>query len=214
MILGALFLYQKSFLLCFFRLFFLVFLITIFGFPFLAQNVKPTEPPTQNAKSEAGVRIEVYYDLQCPACRKYQSVLKNAEAKFGNQILVTFRHFPLRIPAHDKAIMAARMVEAAKLQGKGRLMLDTILANQENWTTSVKARTVLFGYAAKLNLDMRRFRDDYEDDKTMRPIIEDILRANKLKLTSTPTVFLNEKELSYQDALDLEARIKELIKDR
>ena len=157
------------------RLYLLALLSSISAFALFAQNTKPadTKRPLQSGKSDAFIKIEVFYDMQCPACANFHSILKDVEAKFGDKIGITFRHFPLKIPTHDKAIMASRMIEAAMLQGKGRQMLETIFANQKKWSFTANARLILFGYATKLKLNMRKFRSDYEDDKTMRPIIED-----------------------------------------
>jgi protein-disulfide isomerase len=165
----------------------------------------------QSGDPKAPIKIEVYYDLQCPACARFQDVLGKAERRFKGKLFIVFRYFPLNIPAHDKAIMAARVVEAARSQGKGRAMLDMIFARQKLWSSDAKAKTKLFGYAKELGLNMPQFRSDYDDDATIRSIMNDAARASKLNLNSTPTVFLNDKELSFADALELEPTIAKII---
>ena len=191
----------------------LAILMLCSGFVF-SQNADPrgAPEPLRSGPSDAKVKLEVFFDLQCPACARFNLILKSTEAKYGNRMETTFRQFPLRIPAHDKAIMAARMVEAARLQGKGREMLDVIFLNQSKWSANSVAKTRLLGYARRLGLDMRQFISDYEDDETMRPIIDDIVRGEKLRVNSTPTVFLNGRELEYARALELESVISELLK--
>jgi protein-disulfide isomerase len=197
---------------------FQVFGLTLFGviFSFVAagQNAKPPAwiQPLSSGNPNAIAKIEVYYDLQCPSCANFHSILKKVEAEFGENVGVTFRHFPLMIPAHDKAFMAARMVEAAHVQGRGREMLDLVLVNQKRWTANKWAKSILFGYAARLKLNMPQFREDFEDEILLRPIINDLIRAKELKLNSTPTVFLNGKELPFIEALDLATKIKEIVK--
>lgn len=168
--------------------------------------------PLQSGSRTAAVKIEVFYDLQCPSCANFHLVLRKLEQKYGNDLLITFRHFPLRIPAHDKAFMAARMVEAAHVQGKGREMLDLILANQRKWTTNKLAKTLFFGYAAKLKLDMPEFRNDFEYGESVYLIVDDLFRAYELKLRGTPSVFLNGKELTINEAFELDTKIKEIVK--
>ncbi len=165
----------------------------------------------QSGDPKAPVKIEVYFDLQGPSCANFQSILIKAERKFKGKLFIVFRYFPLNIPAHDKSIMAARVVEAARSQGKGRTMLDMIFARQKLWSYDAKAKAILFGYAKELGLKMPQFRFDYDDDTTIRAIMNDATRASKLNLNSTPTVFLNDKELSFADALELESTIAKII---
>ena len=159
----------------------------------------------------APVKIEVYYDLQCPACTRFHKILKETEEAYPGKIFVTFRQWPLNLPAHDKAIRAARVVEAANMQGRGREMLDLVMDGQKTWSVSANAKTILFGYARKLGLDMEKFDIDYDDDEAVRPVIEDSIRANRLKLTYTPTVLVNGQEWSFIDALDLKSKVKQLV---
>jgi protein-disulfide isomerase len=123
-----------------------------------------------------------------------------------------FRHFPLNIPAHDKAILAAKVVEAANLQDKGIQMLDMVLANQKNWTADPRAKIIFLGYATKLGLDLRLFRKDLESDSAFYRIANDIALAQNLKLNSTPSVFLNGKMITFAEAENIEEKIAELIK--
>jgi protein-disulfide isomerase len=166
----------------------------------------------QSGNPEAAVKIEIYYDLQCPACSVLQPMVKEVEQKFAGKIFVVFRHFPLDIPAHDKAMMAAKMVEAAKQQGKGRLMLDMVLENQKKWMNDPRAETILFGYAARLGLKMKQFRADYASDKILDSIANDVAKGKSLNVRATPTVFLNDRELTFAEAHDLENQISNALK--
>jgi len=160
---------------------------------------------------KAPIKIEVYNDLQCPQCANFNGILGRAERRFKGKLFIVFRHFPLDLPAHDKSIMAARVVEAAKRQGQGRAMLDRILARQKLWTSEPTAKILLFGYAKELGLKMPQFRSDYDDDTTIRSIMNDATRARLLNLNSTPTVFLNDKELDFRDVLELESKLAEIL---
>lgn len=168
--------------------------------------------PIKSGDPNAIAKIEVFYDLQCSSCATFHSILKRAEGKFKTKVFITFRYFPLRIPAHDKTFLASRVVEAAHAQSKGRQMLDMVMENQRAWTTEIKAKTILFRYATKLRLNMQRFRDDFEKDDGLNRITGDLLRANELKLDSTPTVFLSGKELTFAEAQDIEAKIANLVR--
>ncbi len=193
---------------------FLIFSIVVFYQSISAQNVKPNDnrSSVSSGNPNAVARIEVFYDLQCGPCVSFHSILKNVENKFRDNVLITFRHFPLRIPTHDKSFLAAKVVEAAHVQGKGRKMLDMVLANQTEWTANPQAKSILFSYARKLRLDMKRFRDDLENEEILHKIVGDVVNANELKLTSTPTVFLNGKQLTHVEALEIETKLKDIVK--
>lgn len=192
----------------------LAVVLTLFAVTVSAQNAMSSNrlTPLSSGKPDAMAKIEVFYDLQCPSCANLHSILMGVEKKFGVDIFITFRHFPLRIPAHDKAFTAAKMVEAAHVQGKGRQMLDLILTNQKSWTANKRARTIFFGYATALRLNMPQFREDYENEETIYRIVDDLFKVKELKLNSTPTFFLNGKQLTFIEALDIETKIKEILK--
>ena len=170
------------------------------------------EKPLEIGKPNADAKIEVFYDLQCPTCANFHSILKSVEDRFRDKVFVTFRHFPLGIPAHDKAFLAARVVEAARLQGKGLKMLDLILANQRKWTAKKNAQAIFYSYAPALKLNIQLFRDDFESDAVIQAIVRDIERAHSLKLNSVPTIFVNGKEISFVEALDLGTVIEKIVK--
>ncbi len=188
-------------------LFLMALLLTVFAFSAFGQN---SRDGLERGNKDAVVKIEVYYDLQCGSCAAYHSVLKTVEKKFGDNVLITFRHFPLHL--HDKAILAARALEAAQLQGKGWKMLDLILAGQNQWSPNRSAKYVFLTYAKRLRLNTRRFRSDLESETVLHRIIDDMFLAKQLKLNSTPTVFLNGEQLQYSDALDIETKIQEIVK--
>ncbi len=198
--------------MCRMRFVFSFFALLLLAVASLAQVKAETMGGIQSGNPKAAVNIEIYYDLQCPACATLQPIVKEVEQEFAGKIFVVFRHFPLPLPAHDKAMMAARMVEAAKQQGKGRQMLDMVFENQKRWMNDARAETMLFGYAAKLGVKMRQFRKDYAGDEISVPIAGDIAKGTALHVRATPTVFLNERELTFAEAHDLETQVSNALK--
>ena len=168
--------------------------------------------PIRVGRANAPVKIEVFYDLQCPSCSTFHSSLRAIEKKYGDGLLITFWQFPLNIPAHDKSFMAARAVEAARLQGKGKEMLDLILLNQRKWTATRRAQEIFFGYASTLKLKPREFRDDFESDFVIRRIMSDSDHAKSLELTSVPNIFINGKQLEPKEFGNLAAIIEQIVR--
>src|SRR5207249_627548 len=97
--------------------------LALFAFgAFVQAQIRPdlgADSPIQWGKLNAKFRIEVFIDLQCPSCANFSKILRSVETKHPGELLITFRHFPLAIPAHDKAYEAAKFLEAAHHQQKG-----------------------------------------------------------------------------------------------
>src|SRR5437762_3210963 len=99
------------------------------------------------------------------------------EAEYGDRLRVVFRHMPLR--KHEHAPLAARVAEAAGLQGHFWEMHDILYENSLRWTKGVdtvgpdkspsrrlesnvlamevEVRDVFYKYGEILNLDLERF---------------------------------------------------------
>jgi len=162
--------------------------------------------PLHFGNPDAQMKIEVFIDLQCPACADYNERLRAVEEKYPKKVQIIFRHFPLAM--HDKAMIAARAVEAANEQGKGLQMTDLMFANQKLWSDDPKVK-MFAGYARRLGLDLDRFSRNFDSEAILNRVQQDIARARSLKLNSTPTVFIDGKELTYPEALEIEKIVSE-----
>jgi len=162
--------------------------------------------PLHFGNPDAQMKIEVFIDLQCPACADYNERLRAVEEKYPKKVQIIFRHYPLAM--HDKAMIAAKAVEAANEQGKGLQMTDLMFANQKLWSDDPKVK-MFAGYARRLGLDLDRFSRDFDSEAILNRVQQDIARARSLKLNSTPTVFIDGKELTYPEALEIEKIVSE-----
>jgi len=162
--------------------------------------------PLHFGNPDAQMKIEVFIDLQCPACADYNERLRAVEEKYPKKVQIIFRHFPLAM--HDKAMIAARAVEAANEQGKGLQMTDLMFANQKLWSDDPKVK-MFAGYARRLGLDLDRFSRNFDSEAILNRVQQDIARARSLKLNSTPTVFIDGKELTYPEAIEIEKIVSE-----
>ena len=66
-------------------------------------GVPGAEPAHTKGPSNAPAQIEEFGDFQCPPCGLFNPILEQMEAEFGNNLRVTFRHFPL--PNHQHALL-------------------------------------------------------------------------------------------------------------
>lgn len=145
----------------------------------------PVKGP-ENAK----ITIVEFSDFECPYCQKGAENLDNVLKEYPGQIKVVFKNLPL--PFHEKARPAAIAALAAQKQGKFWEMYDALFENQEQLTPEFFEAA-----AAKLNLDMAKFKADLADSKELSAQIDqDIQLANKVGVRGTPGFFINGVLLS------------------
>jgi len=144
---------------------------------------------------DAPVHLIEYSDLQCPACVRYHAIVKKVIDASGEDLLFTFRHYPLKM--HRHARLAAMCAEAAGLQGKFWEMHDLLFERQKEWERRGKPGTEeLFGqYAKQLNLDLREFRLAIGCQTVREKISKDIQSGDDAGVTSTPTFYLNGRKV-------------------
>ena len=159
-------------------------------------GVPGADPPHTMGPENAPVKIEEFGDFECPPCGLFHPILKQMHQEFGDKLHITFREFPL--PTHNHAIPAASAAEAAGMQGKFWEMHALIFENQNTWKTEFDVRPVFEGYAKRIGLDVERFKRDVNSDRVEQRIFMDGKRARSLGVNSTPTVFMNNREVPFQ----------------
>ena len=177
---------------------------------------KPQENPNQkadetvlysNTKNSIGdpnapVKIVEFADMQCPACRSAQPILKSVLEKHQDQVYFVFRHYPLS--THKNGRPAAKAVEAAALQGKIWEMVDLLYTKQPEWSEKSDPKELFAGYAQELGLDVGKFKSDL--DASYDIIDQDYADGNKVGVSSTPTFFINgEKKPGVMQEADFDA---------
>jgi len=161
-----------------------------------AQRV-PAQPGASNPYARgtdtARVTLEEFSDFQCPACGTLEPGLRKVVKDYGERVKLVFRNYPL--PMHRYAFFAARAAEAAGQQGKFWEMHDALYDNQKEWSESMEPRVQFDSYAARIGLDVEKFKADMERQDLVERIKADVLRGNSLNVRGTPTVYLNGREL-------------------
>ncbi len=146
-------------------------------------------------KGDAPVTLVEYTDFQCPACGAYYPIMNQLSQEMGDSLRVVIRHYPL-VQLHDNALPAARVAEAAGRQGKFWEMYDLLFANQKEWSTAADPmKSIFLAYAERIGLDVEKFKTDMADSSLDDKINRDRGTGNELKITGTPTFFLNGQKL-------------------
>lgn len=148
---------------------------------------------------EKKVVVVEFSDLQCPACRAAQPVSKKLKETSGVELY--YRHFPL-LAVHPNAWKAARAAEAARILGKGWEMIDLLFAEQANWANLGNVDEVFVSLAKSLGLDEKTFIEKYRSEETDKAVATDFSLGNRLKLSGTPTFFVNGEQVAANFVLD------------
>ena len=163
-----------------------------------AQGIPGAEPAHTLGPADAPVKIEEFGDFECPPCGMFHPILEQMHAEFGDKLQITFREFPL-VPTHQHALAAASAAEAAGLQGKFWEMHNLIYEHQNDWKKQFDVRPIFEGYAKQIGLDVDRYKRDMNGDLVAQRIFQDGKRGHSLGVKGTPTVFMNGREVPFEN---------------
>jgi protein-disulfide isomerase len=165
-------------------------------------------PPNLLGSPSALVTVEEFADFQCGACASVHTTMKNVQAAYGSRIKFIYRNFPLT-QVHKNSYDAAVAAEAAAQQGKFWDMQNQLFSNQAAWSNSTNAREIFEGYAKNIGLDVEKFKTDMLGMATKSRVDADIQRGRALNITSTPTVYINNVSVPFEQ-LNIDS-LKQLI---
>lgn len=142
-----------------------------------------------------------FLDPECEACAAFYPYVKDFLAKYSNLQLV-IRYLPL----HPNSQFAVKMLEAARLQGKYKEMMELMFTEQSNWGNHNNPNPdYLWTLLEKLELNLDKLKQDMELTSIQSIIDEDMNKAKELNLRATPSFFVNGKPLTQfsQNALEI-----------
>ncbi|MBP1601836.1 MAG: oxidoreductase [Acidobacteria bacterium] len=157
-----------------------------------AQTPQLTPEQAVGGKLDAPVRIEVFSDFQCPACRGFfldsiQKVLENYCSQ--DKVCVIYHEFPLK--NHNLARLAARYSKAAQRLGRKQWLtvMGALYTNQAEWTWDGSVDAVISRTLSPQ--DFAELKKRLEDPSIDTAIDQEVALGEKRQVTSTPTFFLS-----------------------
>jgi protein-disulfide isomerase len=153
--------------------------------------------------ADAPVTIVEFSDFQCPYCKRVLPTLEQVEQKYGDQVRLVYRHYPLSI--HPEAQKAAEAANCAGDQGKFWEMHDLLFEEQQKL-----AIVDLKDKATRLGLDAEKFGQCLDSNQHAETVATDMRDAIAAGVDGTPAFFVNGRFLS--GAVPLE-KMAELIDD-
>ena len=159
-----------------------------------------TEGVPSKGPETAPVTIAEFSEFQCPFCLKADPTVKRIAEVYRDQVRIVWKHYPLTM--HQNATVAALAAEAAGNQNKFWEYHDKLFANQKSLAVES-----LQQYARDLGLDMDRFEKDRLNPETRKRVEADMAEAEALRVSATPSFFINGRFLRGAQPFEALAKI-------
>ena len=155
---------------------------------------------------DAAVSLIEYSELQCPYCGQFEPIVTEFNQKYGDEVRIVFRHFPLT-SIHDKAMLGAQALEAAGKQDPAKFneLKNDLFSKQADWSglTVEEFETLLGEEAVALGLDVDQFTADLNSDEVVAAVEKMRDGALEVGINGTPTVLIDN--FYYTGARDVES---------
>jgi protein-disulfide isomerase len=139
--------------------------------------------------ADARVTVLEYGDYECPFCRGAARDVRRMLDSDPSLIRFVFRNFPIP-QLHPHAEQAAEAAEAAAAQGKFWNMYELLLTPSSSLDLAS-----LLDYAARLGLDLGRFRADVTTNAHAARIERDIAEGVRNGVNATPKFYVNGERI-------------------
>lgn len=158
-----------------------------------------------HAKGSRDPKLDVmeFADLECPACRREATVLRELMKKYPGVVRVAFRHYPLdnacngfmSRPLHKHACDASLAAECAGQQGEFWAYHDKLFTPWGKPKPDL-TREGLARSAEVVGLNMDEFTTCMERGAGMAKIQADLRAGASIGIRSTPTLVINGRRIS------------------
>lgn len=168
-------------------------------------TITPIERPMVDGKAlgnpDAPVKIDVYEDFQCPACRSYS---ENIEPRVvedfvaTGQVYYVYRQFPF---LDDRAVgkesdQAANASMCAAEQDRFWDYHDMLFANWNGENQNSFSNKRLVAFAEALGLDMSAFNSCFNNNTYQDEINSELEQGKSIGVSGTPSVLVNGQMVS------------------
>ena len=149
----------------------------------------------------APITIVEFSDFQCPYCAKfYENAYKELKSKYisTGKVKLYFRHLPLSFhPGAMPAAIATECVREQKGDSGFYSMHDKIFANQGIFSGDLNTiNTNIKTVAKSVGVDMTKFNDCYDNQKTKSKVDADQAAAASVGIDGTPGFIVNGQIIS------------------
>jgi protein-disulfide isomerase len=148
----------------------------------------PTSGSPSQGPADAPVTIVIFSDFECGFCSRMAEMLQEVRVAYPEEVRVVFKNYPLR--GHRHSAKAAQAALAAGTMGKFWEFHDALFQNfdQLNEKKIEEIRD-------SLGLDKESFKAQMQAPQVIDSIRNDVRLGREVKVTGTPTVFVNGRRL-------------------
>ena len=147
--------------------------------------------------NSATVEVKVFSSLTCPHCANFHlNIFENLKKDYIDSGKVMFKHFSF--PLDLAALNAEKILRCTPDKNLSFKMMDEIYKKQNFWAVGSdikKINKLLIEVVENFGLTKKDLQLCLQDEKLQDKILEERINAQKkYKITSTPTIFINEKK--------------------
>lgn len=154
---------------------------------------------------DAPVTIVEFFDPACEACRAFHSIVKDIMAEHGDAVRVVIRYTPFHGEVSEEAI---RVLEAARMQGVYKPVLEAILREQPRWAAhGAPEPALILQIAATAGLDAEAARTQMLAPSVVAILNQDRADVETVGVRQTPTFFVNFRSLEPFGEAELRALV-------
>ena len=169
----------------------------------------------RKGNDRAKVSIVEFADFECGACGAMSNTLARINKRFGDDVQIVFRNYPLdkgcndgmQFEMHPNACYVAMMARCAGRFGRFWPYHDLAFAQQRSASTKAAEE-----WAKQVGLTDQQIKDCKADTSIMDKIRDDVKVGNDLGVSATPTLFVNgRKFLGRSDYNSLAIQIEKML---
>ncbi len=172
-----------------------IFILILLNF-YVATSLHATDV-LKIGSEQAKVTVKVFSSLTCPHCATFHdNIFEKLKTQYIDTNKVKFEHhgFPLDLAA----LNAEKVLRSVTNNEKSFQFLTLIYKKQNEWAVGSdinKINDLIKKIALDFGLNSNRINSFITDEKIQDKILnERILAQKKYKISSTPTIYINEKK--------------------
>ncbi len=175
--------------------------------------------------ADAPIQIVEFADFECPGCRVLYARMHELLKKYEGKYRFVFRNYPLdqecnpsiKKEFHRYACLAASFTRCAGEQGRFWQALDFVFTDpvMTDERTTLDVRGFLVEQASQtLGLDGQAMDECVTSRRYYPKLQRDIEEANRVGLQSTPSVWINGKQVERPTIDTIEGILKDILNAR
>jgi protein-disulfide isomerase len=164
--------------------------------PCLAASMGEVDKARTIGNPAAPVRIELFSDFQCPACKMFHDHLLQTiihDYVIPGKACIVEHEFPL--PMHQYSREAAYYAMAAAHIGKYQQVADALFKNQEVWANNGKVWDTVASVLTPA--EQKKVQELAKEPEIQQEVQADVTQGNMQRIQQTPTLIVYGKGRSY-----------------